>query len=49
MAKWRSMGHAYFAFYILGRLADYKEEEIAKLFEDQINNVDMMVQKINHP
>jgi len=47
MAKWRSKGHAYAAFFILARIAGIKEAEINKLFEDQINSVDMLVQKIN--
>jgi len=41
------MGHAYAAFFILARIADIKEAEINTLFEDQINNVNMMEQKIN--
>jgi hypothetical protein len=39
MAKWRSMGHAYSAFYMLGRIADINEEEIGKLFDDYIKTL----------
>lgn len=47
MAKWRSKGHAYPAFYMLGRIADINEEEIGKLFDDYIKNIELIVQKIN--
>ena len=47
MAKWKSKGHAYAAFFILARIAGIKEEEIGRLFDDHINNVEQIVQKIN--
>ena len=35
------------AFFILAQIAGIKEAEIGMLFEDHINNVELIVQKIN--
>lgn len=50
MAAWENPGHAFYAYFITGRIAGFSEEEISAVFDsdEKINFLQKMIRQINN-